>query len=190
MAVSTHTPPRTDTRRVRDTFRTTVGGAVVLIVVVGLYLTAAPYDAPSGSAARDTAPAVRLLPSALGPLDRAWSLTGAEALREVRDLHLGTFRMTGAEVAGYGEDATLWVATPERPEAADRYVARMADSIASSETPFAPPSASADGPGVWWTEGAGQQHVFFAADGAIWWLAADADDAQDALSSLLREVER
>jgi hypothetical protein len=188
MHAATHTPPRTGPGSLRDRFGVVAGGAAVLIAIVALFLSAARYQPVTPGAPPADAPAARFLPSSLGSLDRAWTLTGAEALREVRGLHLGTFRMTEAEVGGYGQDATLWVATPSHPEAADRYVTRMAEAIAETDTPFAPPSPDADTLGVWWTEGTGQQHVFFAADGAIWWLAADADDAQDALSALLHEV--
>ncbi len=188
MQLSTHTPPRRGLGAIRDRFGVLAGGAAVLVAIVGLYLTAARYEPVTPGAVPADAPAVRLLPSSLGSLDRAWALTGAEALREVRGLHLGTFRMAEAEVAGYGEDATLWVATPDRPEAADRYVTRMAQAIESADTPFDPPTESSDDPGVWQTDGTGQQHVFFAADGAIWWLAADADDVDDALSALLQEA--
>jgi hypothetical protein len=156
----------------------------VLLVVTGLYLTSARDEAaPSASAV-----AVRRLPATLGSLDRAWSLTGAEALREVRSLHLGDFRMASAEVAGYGDGATIWIAVPARDGAAGRYVARMAGAIAGGESPFAAPTELASAPGVWRTEGSGQQHAFFAADGAVWWLAADAADADRALQALLGEV--
>jgi hypothetical protein len=182
------TPPRTTAGSARDRVVPLVGGAVVLLAVIGLYLTAAGYEAVTPGIEPANGTPVRLLPSSLGSLDRAWTLTGAEALREVRGLHLGTFAMAQAEVAGYGDSATVWVATPTRPEAVDRYVTRMAEAISSADTPFNPAIESPDDPGVWWTEGAGQQHVFFAADGAIWWLAADADDAGDTLSALLQEV--
>lgn len=188
MQASTHTPPRTGPGSIRDRFGVVAGGAAVLVAIVALFLTTARYQPVTPGTAPADAAAARLLPSSLGSLDRAWTLTGAEALREVRGLHLGTFAMSEAEVAGYGDDATVWVATPTRPEAVDRYVTRMAEAIASADTPFSPPTESPDDPGVWWTEGTGQQHVFFAADGAIWWLAADADDAQDALSALLQEA--
>jgi hypothetical protein len=188
MQLSTHTPPRTTSPVARDRWGALVGGAVVIALVVGLYTTASRYAPPSPGAMPAPAVAARLLPSSLGSLDRAWVVTGDEALRQVRGLHLGTFAMTEAEVAGYGPDATVWVATPARPEAADRYVTRMAEAIADADTPFAPPIPMPDETGVWRTEGTGQDHVFFAADGAIWWLAADAADTEDALSALLREV--
>ncbi len=188
MQATTHTPPRTGPGSFRDRFGVVAGGAAVLIAIVALYLSAARYQPVTSGAPPAEAPPARLLPSALGALDQAWILTGAEALREVRDLHLGTFRMTEAEVAGYGATATVWVATPVRPEAADRYVSRMVEAIAGAETPFTPPVASATDPRVWTTEGTGQQHAFFAADDAIWWLAADAADIDDALSALLQEA--
>lgn len=184
----THTPPPTVSGTLRDRLRAFTGGAVVLVAVIGLYLTVARYEPVSPAGAPADAPAIRLLPSSLGPYDQAWSLTGAEALREVRGLHLGTFRMAEAEVAGYGDGATVWVATPTRPGSADRYVTRMADAIAEGGTPFTAPTALPSAPGVWQTEGTDQQHVFFAADGAIWWLAADAATAEDARTALLQEV--
>lgn len=188
MQVTTQPPPNTASRSARERWGALAGGAAVLVAVVALYITAAGYAAPGPQVAAPDAPATRLLPSSLGTLDRAWSVTGEEALDQVRGLHLGTFAMAEAEVAGYGDDATVWVATPTRPDAVDRYVTRMAEAIASADTPFSPPTESPNDPGVWRTEGTGQQHVFFAADGAIWWLAADADDAQDALSALLQEA--
>jgi hypothetical protein len=188
MQLSTHTPPPAAPGTIRDRFRAFAGGAVVLVAILGLYLSVARYAPVTTGTAQGGAPAIQLLPSSLGSLDRAWALTGAEALREVRGLHVGDFRMIQAEVAGYGDGATVWVATPARPDAADRYVTRMAEAITDGETPFTAPTLMPSTPGVWQTQGSGQQHVFFAADGAIWWLAADPADADDALTALLQEV--
>lgn len=188
MQLTTPTPPPTGLGAIRDRFGVLAGGAAVVVAIVALYLSAARYEPGSPGRQPAGATAARLLPSSLGSLDRAWVLTGAEALREVRGLHLGTFRMAEAEVAGFGANATVWVATPVRPEAVDRYVARMAEAMTGADTPFTPPTADATDPGLWTTEGVGQSHVFFAADGAIWWLAADADDVADARSALLQAV--
>jgi hypothetical protein len=188
MQTTTQTPPRTGLGAIRDRFGVLAGGTVVLVAIVGLYVSAARYEPASPGRPSAEPTVARLLPSSLGSLDRAWVLTGAEALREVRGLHLGTFRMAEAEVAGFGPTATVWVATPARPEAVDRYVTRMAEAMLGADTPFTPPVEDVGNPGVWTTDGVGQSHVFFAADGAIWWLAADADDVADARSALLQEL--
>jgi hypothetical protein len=162
-----------------------VSGLVVAAAVVGLYVSTSGYaddTATPGGAAPDVP---LMLPSALGTQAMAWSLTGSEALAQVEGLHIGRFTMSSAEVAGYGPDATVWVArmADVTPQVAVRQMQR---AIARGDTPFGTPVRGQGA--VWSTDGAGQRHSFFASDDAVWWLSADASSAPDLLSALLREA--
>lgn len=177
----------------RDALRKGAAGAAIVVALVAVYLnsagyaTDAPADAPAAAAA---APPMRLLPSKLGTLDLAWNLTGAEAMRQVAGLHVGRFPLSSAEVAGYGPDTTVWVATPAGTLSAQELVTQMTEAIAKGGSPFDAPTPLDGRPGVWQTHGAGQQHLFFARNGAVWWLAADETAAPDALAALLSEISR
>lgn len=177
----------------RDTLRRGAAGAAIVVALVAIYLNSAGYavDAPAQAPAAGVAAApLGLLPSKLAPLDLAWSMTGAEAMRQVAALHVGRFPLSAAEVAGYGPDTTVWVATPAGTASAGELVTQMTEAIAKGGSPFDPPTPMDGRPGVWQTTGAGQQHFFFARNGAVWWLAASETAAPDALAALLAEVDR
>ena len=175
----------------RDALRRGAAGAAIVVALVAIYLNSAGYatDVPAEAPAAAASP-MRLLPSRLGALDLAWSLTGAEALRQVAGLHVGRFPLATAEVAGYGPDTTVWVAIPAGTTPAHALVTEMTEAIAKGGSPFDTPAPLEGRPGVWQTTGAGQQHLFFARNGAVWWLAADETAAPDALAALLSEVGR
>jgi hypothetical protein len=128
-----------------------------------------------------------VLPSIIGEQTLAWRVTGSDALAQIQSLHIGSFPLSSAEVARYGDATTVWVATPRGIDA-DASVARMVRAIDAGGSPFAAPRPDSAHAGVWTTTGAGQAHAFFAADGRVWWLAADAGAAPAALTALLEEV--
>jgi hypothetical protein len=186
MATRTETPPIVARRANTSNVRRFLGGAVVAAAVIVLYSTVAGYDgAPAPRGVENDAPAVAVLPAALGTQARAWSMTGREALDQVEGLHLSRLPLSSAEVAGYGPSTTVWVARPDGASARE-YVTKMTDAIAAGGSPFAVPERATDG--VWRTTGAGQDHFYFAAGGDVWWLATDAASADATLSALLTEA--
>ncbi|MGZ4149206.1 MAG: hypothetical protein ACXVQJ_04125 [Actinomycetota bacterium] len=187
MATGTHAAaqPRKPSRSIASL----AGALVVLVAIVGLYQSVSGYagtpaSAPVPAAAAAPAPS---LPSVLGEQTLAWRLHGADALAQIESLHIGRFPLSSAEVARYGDATAVWVATP-RGIGAEASVARMVRAIAAGGSPFASPRRDPAHAGVFTTTGAGQTHAFFAADGRVWWVAADVGDEPVALAALLEEA--
>jgi len=132
----------------------------------------------------------RLAPTTLGSLDRAWVITGDEAARQIASLHVGAVRVEEAEVAGYGADTTVWVATTAGSSAARRMLAAMVQTIDRGTTPFAETAPVADLPGVYRTTAEGEAHLFFASGDAVWWLASPPEGALDLTRTLYAEAAR
>lgn len=175
--------------RRRVTIRLVLGTALILGVVV-LYGSGARYaeGGPTVAAEVNGQGAPRLVPSTLGSLDRAWALTGDEAARQIASLHIGAVRVVEAEVAGYGADTTVWVATAGGAPAARHMVAAMVQAIDGGITPFAKPTPVAGLPGAYRTTADGQEHLFFAKGDAVWWLAASPELAPDLARTLYTEA--
>lgn len=170
-----------------------VAAAALVVGLVALYTNGARVADPAGSvpaiATGGTAP--RLVPTSIGSLDRAWALTGDEAARQIASLHVGAVRVDEAEIAGYGQDTTVWVATVADAPAAHRMVTAMVRAIDRGGSPFDPPARVAELPGAYETTGNGQTHLFFASGDAVWWLAsASATDAIALTKTLAEEVAR
>jgi hypothetical protein len=166
----------------------------VLLVVLSLLVAGGAWvavatrggDAEAGSedAQTATAAAPRALPSTLADLATTTHLAGPEAVTVVTELHIGDVPVDAAEIADYGGGQILvWVSWSAEP--AEDLVDRMTLAIAEGGTPFSTPRPSGAGDGVWATVGNGQTHLYFARDGAVWWLAADADLAREAVTELL-----
>jgi hypothetical protein len=159
----------------------------VLLVVLSLLVAAGAWVAVAtrgGDGSGAQAPAPEVLPSALAGLPATVHLTGGEAVATVRDLHLGDVPVDAAEVVDYGGGRlVVWVSWSDQP--ADALVDQMTMAIARGGTPFSTPRPSGAGEGVWATVGNGQTHLYFARDGAVWWLAADAELARAAVAELL-----
>jgi hypothetical protein len=164
-------------------------GAALIVGIVVLYANGARY-------AEDRATPVlasgqpRLVPTTLGSLDRAWVLTGGEAARQIASLHVGAVRVGEAEVAGYGADTTVWVATTTGAPAARRMLAAMVRAIERGDTPFARPTPVAELPGAYRTTADGEAHLFFGSGNAVWWLASSPDRALDLTATLYAEAAR
>jgi hypothetical protein len=169
-----------------------VAAAALIAGIVALYANGARYADTRGAvpavATGSTVP--RLVPPTLGPLDRAWVLTGDEAARRIASLHVDTVRVNEAEIAGYGPDTTVWVATTDGATAARRMLAAMVRAIDRGGTPFTVPTRVADLPGVYRTAGDGQDHLFFASGDAVWWLASAPNDAHALARALSTEAAR
>ena len=165
-------------------------GAALIVGIVALYANGARFAQgdPTVPAAVTGQSAPRLVPSTLGSLDRAWVLTGDEAARQIAALHIGAVRVVDAEVAGYGPDTTVWVATVGGAPAARRMMAAMVRAIDRGTTPFAEPTPVAEPPGAFRTTADGQEHLFFARGDAVWWLASSPDLAPDLARALYTEA--
>jgi hypothetical protein len=167
-------------------------GAALIVGIVVLYTNGAHYA--DGSAALPDAVTgqgdPRLVPSSLGSLDRAWVITGDEAARQIASLHIGAVRVVEAEVAGYGPDTTVWVATAPGAPAARRMLSAMVQAIDSGTTPFARPAPVPELPGAYGTSADGESHLFFASGDAVWWVASPPDDALEVARTLYTEVAR
>lgn len=130
-----------------------------------------------------------LLPPSLSGMPMAESVTGAEAVRGVEQLHGTSFPMESAEIARYaGVDgmAMVWVAVAGDPADATDLMRRMVDRISEGSSPFEPPRRIAGKPGVWSTRGMGQAHYFFARGDSVWWVSADPGMGDRVLPRLLK----
>jgi hypothetical protein len=164
----------------------------VLLVVLSLLVAGGAWvavatrgdaGAAGGEAGADAAPP-QVLPATLAGLPATVHLTGAEAVTTVTELHIGDVPVDAAEIVDYGGGQVIvWVSWSD--ESADVLVDEMTLAIAGGGTPFSTPRPSAAGNGVWATVGNGQTHLYFARDGAVWWLAADEDLARGAITELL-----
>jgi hypothetical protein len=192
--MATTTRPRA-TARDRDGRRgvgRVLAGAALILGIVVLYANGARYADTNGAvpaiATGQTAP--HLVPASLGALDRAWVITGDEAARQIASLHVGAVRVQDAEIAGYGPDTTVWVATTRGAASARAMRAAMVRAIDRGDTPFTAPTRVAGLPGAYQTTGDGQTHVFFAAGDAVWWLASTPGSALDLARALSTEAAR
>ena len=168
----------------------------VIVVIVGavaaLYLSAARLtddEARRVTVLPDVAPidTLEALPQSIAGYPLATQLTGPEAVTEITNLHLTGFPIDWAEVGWYGDgEVAGWVSRgPADGPSPERLANRMAARIGEGDTPFTPPTEVAGLKGVWTTEGAGQVHYFFAADGKVYWLSADPAIGESALTELL-----
>lgn len=170
---------------------------LVIVVIVGavlaLYLSSArltvgdPQRVTVLPDVQPTTTTLRALPQSISGYALASQLTGPEAVTEISNLHLAGFPIEWAEVGWYGNgEIAAWVSRgPADGPSAEEMVNRMAARIGKGDTPFTPPQEMTGLKGVWTTEGAGQVHYFFAADGKVLWLSADPGLGEPALTELL-----
>jgi len=171
------------------------GFVVVLIVgaVAALYLSAAGLadgEAQRVTVLPDVAPptaTLEALPPSIAGYALGSQLTGQEAVNAISDLHLTGLQVGWAEVGWYGDgEVAAWVSRgPAEGAGPDKMVNQMAARIGKGDTPFTPPTEVPGLKGVWTTEGNGQVHYFFAADGKVFWLSADPGIGDSALTELL-----
>ena len=126
------------------------------------------------------------IPATLGSLGLTQSMTGTEALAEFAQLHGKGFDLIGGYMAHYGKDqALLWVGQAKDAASAQTLLEEMAQKIGPDNAMFKNLQAlDIGGSTLYSAVGQGQQHFFYAVNDKIVWLAANADQAADALHSL------
>ncbi len=126
------------------------------------------------------------IPSKLGSLTLTKTMTGPDALAEFAQLHGKGFDLTGGYMAHYGKDeALLWIGQAKNDQAATDMLTQMADKIGPDNAMFKDLSPlDIGGRTLYSAVGQGQQHFFYAVNDKIVWLAANGDQAADALHSL------
>ena len=126
------------------------------------------------------------IPAKLGSLGLTQTMTGTEALAEFAQLHGKGFDLTGGYMAHYGKDqALLWVGQAKDAASAQKMLDEMAQKIGPDNAMFKDMQAlNISGSTLYSAVGQGQQHFFYAVNDKIVWLAANADQAPDALHSL------
>ena len=126
------------------------------------------------------------IPAKLGSLELTQTMTGTEALAEFAQLHGKGLDLTGGYMAHYGKDqALLWVGQAKDPASAHTLLDEMVQKIGPDNAMFKDLQAlDISGKTLYSAIGQGQQHFFYAVSDKIVWLAANADQAPDALHSL------
>jgi hypothetical protein len=128
------------------------------------------------------------IPAQLGSLTLTKTTQGPDALAELAQMHGGGFDLIGgyrADYAGEGSQATLWVGQAKDAAAAQAMVDAMAQKIGGGNQTFSDlQTLNIGGRKLYTVQGQDQQHFFYAVNHKIVWLAADPDQATDALHSL------
>ncbi len=128
------------------------------------------------------------IPAKLGSLTLTKTMQGADALTELTQMHGGGFDLKGgyrADYAGDGSEATLWVGQAKDAAAAQAMADAMAQKIGAGNPTFSDlQTLNIGGRKLYTVQGQDQQHFFYAVNDKIVWLAADPDQAADALHSL------
>jgi hypothetical protein len=130
------------------------------------------------------------IPAKLGSLGLTQTMTGTEALAEFAQLHGKGFDLTGGYMVHYGKDqALLWVGQAKDAASAQTLLDEMAQKIGPDNSMFTNlQTLDISGSTLYSAVGQGQQHFFYAVNDKIVWLAANADQAPDALHSLWSAV--
>jgi hypothetical protein len=128
------------------------------------------------------------IPAKLGPLALTKATQGTGALTELTQMHGSSFDLTGgyrADYAGDGSQATLWVGQAKDAAAAQAMADTMAEKIGAGNPIFSNlQTLNISGRKLYTAVGLDQQHFFYAVNDKTVWLAADPDQAPDALHSL------
>ncbi len=157
----------------------------------------APPQGSSSNAAANITPSANItivpatlnkdgVPAKLGSLGLTQTMTGTEALAEFEQLHGKGLDLTGGYMAHYGKDqAFLWVGQAKDAASAQVLRDEMAQKIGPDNSMFKDLQAlDISGSTLYTAVGQGQQHFFYAVNDKIVWLAANSDQAADALHSL------
>ncbi len=114
-------------------------------------------------------------------------LFGPDAAREIRDMHRGTFPLTGAAIGIYGNrDATVWVSEIWGEWGAALLMHSMTKAIARVDSPFEPVGERlVDGIQVYELTGMGQAHFYFRVRNQVYWLAIRPTRAEAGLRDIL-----
>ncbi len=136
--------------------------AVVLIAVAGgLWFTM--EEAETGGR----------IPAQIGGLKLVRTVTGQEALADLRQMHGSAFGLTGGYVAYYEKRATVWVGDTASEQEAQALIAAMVKKISAGNRVFTNlKPVKLGGRDAYTVEGMGQQHVFYYRDAATVWVAA------------------
>ena len=130
------------------------------------------------------------IPAQLGSLGLTQTMTGTDALAEFAQLHGKGFDLAGGYMAHYGKDqALLWVGQAKDVASAQTLLDEMAQKIGPDNPMFTNLQAlNITGSTIYTAVGQGQQHFFYAVNDKIVWLAANPDQAPNALHSLWSAV--
>jgi hypothetical protein len=127
------------------------------------------------------------IPASLAGLALTEKTTGAEAVAQIQNLHLGDIAIVDAVGAAYGaQQAVMWIAAAESEARAAALVAEMETAIASGGSPFAPLGVlGLGGREVFEVEGLGQLHFFYRTGDKVIWLSASPALAKQALTEVM-----
>ncbi len=114
-------------------------------------------------------------------------LTGAEAVTEIQNMHMGDFQIGQAIVSSYGTgNILLWVADAGSSAASTSLLDQMAAVIGEGGTPFAPTGIyEFSSRQVYGMEGGGQLHFFFQSGQKVVWISAEPTAAEQALIEVM-----
>ena len=113
------------------------------------------------------------IPSQIGGLKLVRTLTGEEALANLRQMHGLDFGLTGGYVAFYERAGTVWVGDTESEQQAQALISRMTQRIGAGSKEFTNlQPGEVSGQKLYWVEGQGQRHVFYARGKKTVWVAA------------------
>jgi hypothetical protein len=158
----------------------------VVLILAGFLLIGFAASYAVWSATLDQPGAAPLPPELVGiPLSQ--SAVGKAAAIEINNLHHLEFPMTSASVGVYGPgQAILWVAGTPVNLLAERMLVEMREKIAEGNSPFSPTGARQDGKRpIYELDGLGQKHFYFRSGSLLIWVAADAEQAEQALAQTL-----
>ncbi len=112
---------------------------------------------------------------------------GPDAVQELHRMHDSSFPLTGAAIGLYGQgDAVLWVSETWGSIGARLLEWRMTTTIDRVESPFDPVGErTINGTRVHELTGMGQFHYYFRVGNRLYWLAINAERAEQGLQEVL-----
>jgi hypothetical protein len=139
--------------------------------------------------AREPAPLATFAPEQLQGLSRVQLVEGEQAARDIARLHEQSVAPQESIIASYGPpagQAVLYVSRFFSKEEAQEQLNRMAERMEHGAAGFSPHQrAEMAGLAVYFSQGHGQAHYFYAEDDRLVWLAVDAARARPSLALLL-----
>jgi hypothetical protein len=153
-------------------------GAAVVVTSAGYFLLMQAVENPGSEP----------LPNRLVMHPIVAQITGSQAISEINQMHGKVFLLTSGAVGVYGEErqATLWISGAPGGWMAKQILIQMRDKIAEGNSPFTPiAERNINGRLVYELDGWGQKHFYFQSGDLIVWLAANGEDAEQALAESL-----
>ncbi|MCX6064511.1 MAG: hypothetical protein NT121_01975 [Chloroflexi bacterium] len=159
----------------------------VLFVIGFMLVAGAGFYAWHTSQPQNTGSAGANVPQAMAGYPLSQSLTGAEALASIKQLHGVDFPLASGLVAEYGQkNATLWLAETSSDAQAAELVKSMEARIAQGGTTFTPMSVvQFSGHDVYMLDNQGEFNFYFQSGAKVIWLAIDTAKAEQAMKELL-----